>query len=78
MDRRTVLALVLVALVILLTPKLFPPAPRVLPTADSSGVVDSVGVADSLRQPSDNLPPAIGGAPIAVAQQDSTIIRIPA
>jgi YidC/Oxa1 family membrane protein insertase len=78
MDRRTVLALVLVALVILLTPKLFPPAPRVLPTADSSGVVDSVRVADSLRQPNDNTPPAIGGAPIAVAQQDSTIIRVPA
>ena len=78
MDRRTVLALVLVALVILLTPKLFPTAPRVLPTADSSGVVDSVGIADSLRQPNDNTPPTIGGAPIAGAQQDSTLIRVPA
>ena len=78
MDRRTVLALVLVALVILLTPKLFPTAPRVLPTADSSGVVDSVGIADSLRQPNDNTPPTIGGAPIAVTQQDSTLIRVPA
>ena len=78
MDRRTVLALVLVALVILLTPKLFTTAPRVVPTADSSGVVDSQGAVDSLRQPNDNTPPAIGGAPIAVTQQDSTIIRVPA
>ena len=78
MDRRTVLALVLVALVILLTPRLFPPAPRELPTTDSSRVVDSIGVVDSLRQPNDNTPPAIGGVPIAAARQDSAVIRVPA
>ena len=72
MDRRTVLALVLVALVILLTPKLFPTAPRVLPSVDSSAVVDS------LRQPNDNTPPVIGGAPIATAQQDTGVLRVPA
>lgn len=49
MDRRTVLALVLVAAVILLTPKLFPPAPP----AVRAPVVDSVAPA----------PSATGGAP---------------
>ena len=73
MDRRTVLALVLVALVILLTPRLFPPAPRVLPTADTSAIVDSP------RQPSDTTPRAMSAAPAAaVTQQDTTILRIPA
>jgi YidC/Oxa1 family membrane protein insertase len=72
MDRRTVLALVLVALVILLTPRLFPTAPRVLPTADSSTVVDTV------RPPRDTTPSAIGAATAAAPLQDTTILRIPA
>jgi YidC/Oxa1 family membrane protein insertase len=71
MDRRTVLALVLVALVIILTPKLFQPPPSVLPPADSVMV-------DSLRQPNDVTPPAIGGAPVPAAQPDSTVVRVPA
>jgi YidC/Oxa1 family membrane protein insertase len=81
MDRRTVLALVLVALVILLTPKLFPPAPRVSPTADSSTVVDTP------RQPADTAtrtigtttsPRTIGATTSPVAQQDTATFRIPA
>ena len=72
MDRRTVLALVLVALVILLTPKLFPPAPRVMPTADSITVVDTT------RPPADTTSRAIGAVSAPVAQPDTAVLRIPA
>jgi YidC/Oxa1 family membrane protein insertase len=73
MDRRTVLALVLVAAVILLTPKFFaPPPPTPLPT-------DSAVVTDSAPRPTGNTatpPPTV--APVAVAPRDTTVVRIPA
>jgi len=74
MDRRTVLALVLVAAVILLTPRLFPPATRVpqLP-ADSTVVVDSVP-----RATADTQQRAVTAAPAPTAQRDTTLVRIPA
>jgi YidC/Oxa1 family membrane protein insertase len=72
MDRRTVLALVLVALVILLTPRLFPPAPSVPTSADSSAVVDST------PRPADTAQRTITAAPTPAPQLDSTIVRVPA
>ena len=74
MDRRTVLALVLVAAVILLTPRLFPPAPRVpqLP-ADSSVLADSTP-----RAITDTQQRAVTAAPSPVTQRDTTLVRIPA
>src|SRR5688572_20969192 len=73
MDRRTVLALVLVAAVIILTPKFFAPPPLApLPT-------DSAVVTDSATRPTGNTatPPATV-APVAVAPRDTTVVRIPA
>src|SRR5512139_1645646 len=72
MDRRTVLALVLVAAVILLTPRLFPPAPApILP--------DSSVAADSLSRPAvDTAQRAISAAPAQATQRDTSIVRIPA
>ena len=72
MDRRTVLALVLVAAVILLTPRLFPPAPLAPPLADTSTVVDAP------RVPADTAPRTVTAAPAPVAQRDTSFIRIPA
>jgi YidC/Oxa1 family membrane protein insertase len=73
MDRRTVLALVLVALVILLTPRLFPPSPRVSPvSADSSTIIDSV------RQPRDTVPRPASAPAAPAARPDSAIVRIAA
>jgi YidC/Oxa1 family membrane protein insertase len=73
MDRRTVLALVLVAAVILLTPKLFAP-PQVAPTAaDSNALTDSA----SLR-PADTATTQAPAAPVAVARRDTAVVRIPA
>src|SRR5688572_11920632 len=73
MDRRTLLALVLVALVILLTPRLFAPPPPVVTSADSSVVVDSV------RQPIDTAQRAVSPTPPAVvAQPETTLLRVPA
>ena len=73
MDRRTLLALVLVALVILLTPRLFAPPPPVVTSADSSVVVDSV------RQPIDTTQRAVSPTPPAVvAQPETTLVRVPA
>ena len=75
MDRRTVLALVLVAAVIILTPKIFPPAPRTpLPTSDSSAVVETV------RPPADTQVRTVTAAPAAATQRDTNtnIVRIPA
>lgn len=72
MDRRTVLALVLVAAVILLTPRFFPPAPGV------PLVTDTVAIGDSLRQPPEVPRRAVSEAPVPVAQRDTTRIRIPA
>ena len=73
MDRRTVLALVLVAAVILLTPRLFPPAPRVSPSADSSAVADSLP-----RATTDTQQRAVTAAPAPVTQRDTTMVRVPA
>ena len=73
MDRRTVLALVLVAAVILLTPRFFQPPPRApLPTADSSVVVDS-----TRRAAPDTAARAAAAAPVVVPR-DTTVARIPA
>jgi YidC/Oxa1 family membrane protein insertase len=72
MDRRTVLALVLVAAVILLTPRLFPPAPLVPPLTDTSTAVDSQ------RLPADTAQRAVTAAPAPVAQRDTSMVRIPA
>ena len=73
MDRRTVLALVLVAAVIILTPKLFPPPPPApLPTTDSTAVVD-------VQQPNaDTQPRAVTAAPAPATQRDTAVVRIPA
>ena len=74
MDRRTVLALVLVAAVILLTPRLFPPAPVVpLTPADSSVVADSTP-----RATTDTQQRAVTAATAPVAQRDTALVRIPA
>ena len=73
MDRRTLLALVLVALVILLTPRLFAPPPPVATRADSSVVVDSV------RPPIDTAQRTVSPTPPAVAAQpETTLVRVPA
>jgi YidC/Oxa1 family membrane protein insertase len=73
MDRRTLLALVLVALVILLTPRLFQPPPPVVTSTDSSTVVDSV------RQPTDTTQRAVSPTPPAVVTKpETTIVRVPA
>ena len=71
MDRRTVLALVLVAAVILLTPKLFAPPRAPLPT-DSTALVDSAP-----RPTMDTAATPATVAPVAVASRD-TVVRIPA
>ncbi len=74
MDRRTVLALVLVAAVILLTPRLFPPVPRVLQLPpDSSVLADSTP-----RATTDTQQRAVTAAPAPVTQRDSALVRIPA
>ena len=72
MDRRTVLALVLVAAVILLTPRLFTPrVPVPAPTASQ--------VTDSVPAPADTQQPAVTAAPPAPqATPDSSIGRTPA
>jgi YidC/Oxa1 family membrane protein insertase len=74
MDRRTVLALVLVAAVILLTPRLFPPAPRVpLAPADTTAVIDAP------RQVPETAQRAVTAAPAPTTQRDTaTLVRIPA
>src|SRR5688572_30490829 len=72
MDRRTVLALVLVAAVILLTPKLFAPPRAPLPT-DSTALVDSAPrlTVDTTAAPAT--------APLVpVAPRDTSVVRIPA
>lgn len=67
MDRRTVLALVLIAAVILITPRLFQPPPRVpLPG-------DSIAVVDSMRLQSD-MPRALSVTPAPTAQRDSSVL----
>jgi YidC/Oxa1 family membrane protein insertase len=74
MDRRTVLALVLVAAVILLTPKLFPPPP-----AAPSVPVDSIGVVDTVRRPaSDSQVTAPTVATVQAPRPESMAVRIPA
>jgi YidC/Oxa1 family membrane protein insertase len=72
MDRRTVLALVLVAAVIILTPKLFQPPPAPLPTSDSTAVVDVP------RPTVDTQQRTISAAPAPATQRDTTVVRIPA
>jgi YidC/Oxa1 family membrane protein insertase len=73
MDRRTVLALVLVAAVILLTPKIFPPAPRIPPSPTTTGAAESVAtLAVTPQQPA--LTPTPSPAPAAA--QDS-VTRLP-
>ena len=73
MDRRTVLALVLVAAVILLTPRLFPPAPPALAPVDSLVMTDS-----SARPGADPSRPAVIAAPVPVSSPEPTLVRIPA
>ena len=72
MDRRTVLALVLVAAVILLTPKLFAPPPVVPPAADS------VALTDSVPRRADTATTQAPAAPAVVAPRDTAVVRIPA
>ena len=73
MDRRTVLALVLVAAVILLTPRLFPPVPPALPPVDSLVLTDS-----SARPTADTSRPAVIAAPVPVSTPEPNLVRIPA
>jgi YidC/Oxa1 family membrane protein insertase len=79
MDRRTVLALVLVAAVILLTPRLFPPPQRIpVPTPDTVRVADTV--APTAQTPTATTPtpqPAAVSAP-ASSQADSIALGAPA
>ena len=76
MDRRTVLALVLVAAVILLTPRLFPPPPRApLAPADSARVVDTT--TPVTPEPSTAPQPAAASAPVS-SQTDSIATISPA
>jgi hypothetical protein len=73
MDRRTVLALVLVAAVILLTPKIFPPAPRIPPPPTTPGAAESVSTpAVTPQQPA--VTPTTSSAPVPA--QDS-VTRLP-
>jgi YidC/Oxa1 family membrane protein insertase len=73
MDRRTVLALVLVAAVILLTPRFFAPPPGVQP------VVDTITLADSTPRSVETQPPAVTAAPVPATQRDTmATIRVPA
>lgn len=72
MDRRTVLALVLVAAVILLTPRLFPPPPVIPPAA--SLATDSAAPAPPASLPS--VPAAAPAATPAVAT--AAAVRVPA
>ena len=73
MDRRTVLALVLVAAVILLTPKFFaPPPPAPLP-ADTTALTDS-----AQRTTANPAPTPATVAPSAVVPRDSAVVRVPA
>lgn len=72
MDRRTVLALVLVAAVIILTPKFFaPPAAPPVPA-------DSAVAADSVRPRVDSQVPTVSAAPAPVTQRDTSLIRVAA
>lgn len=77
MDKRTVVALILVALVVIITPKLFPPPPRVA-TSDSVEVspratpdtprsaVDTQGAAQPVIQPS--IPDSAPAVPVVRAE----------
>ena len=73
MDRRTVLALVLVAAVILLTPRFFqqplPPAP--LPA-------DTTALTDTTTRPAPAVENTVTAAPTPAAPLDTTVVRIPA
>jgi YidC/Oxa1 family membrane protein insertase len=73
MDRRTVLALVLVAAVILLTPRLFQQPPRAPLTP-----ADSTALTDTLRARSDSVASPVTPAPAVEAHRDTTVVRIPA
>ena len=74
MDRRTVLALVLVAAVILLTPRLFPPVP---PAPQQPA--DTIVLSDTVpRARADTSPQAVTAAPSPATQRDSALVRIPA
>lgn len=71
MDRRTVLALVLVAAVILLTPRLFPPPPAPV-TTDTLPIASEPAAAVTPAAPA-----AVRAAPVQ-GVADSTILRVPA
>jgi YidC/Oxa1 family membrane protein insertase len=73
MDRRTVLALVLVAAVIILTPKLFAPPPVVPVPGDTLALVDTA------RVPSDTQQRTITATTAPATQRDSVVLNtIPA
>lgn len=72
MDRRTVLALVLVAAVIILTPRFFASPPRAPLPSDSSAVVDPA------RPKADTPQSAVIPAPAPATQRDTNAARTPA
>lgn len=76
-DRRTVLALFLVAIVILLTPRIFPPPPRpTLPVADTIATITAPPADSPAVQP---VTPAVNAAPAGtVSTVDTLAVRVPA
>lgn len=81
MDRRTVLALVLVAVVILLTPRLFPPPRTSIAPADSAALADSIQPAAPPPAPVLATPVRTGApassqtsAPVAALPVDTVVI----
>jgi YidC/Oxa1 family membrane protein insertase len=74
MDRRTVLALVLVAAVILLTPRLFPPAPRAPQTPPAASVSG-----DSVAPPAaETQATVVAPAPAPALTPGTPTVRVPA
>ena len=84
MDRRTLLALLLTAIVIVITPMLFP-SPRRQPVArDTAAATTPDGTPDTVpqrpavppAQPPTTAPPAVGAAPsVQTARAETTLVR---
>jgi YidC/Oxa1 family membrane protein insertase len=78
MDRRTVLALVLVAAVILLTPRLFPPAPRAPQTPPAASVSGDSVAPPAAETQATVVAPAPAPAPAPALTPGTLTVRVPA